>query len=125
MSSERVPTRVDFTGVRVHPKTYAGTGHKRRVTFYRHYVPVSVARRLARRFNISRGARRYSDKLMDYLTGDWNEDIELLMERKGVSREEAVRLKWRANHKWYEEQRDMLMTASEVFHEWLDDILSP
>lgn len=106
-------------------RVLAGPGRKARFAFYRQYVPIPVARRLALSFAITPGAKRYKANLIKYLKSDeWLGAIKLRMRYDHESREVAIVNLWSLRMKAYE-KFGQVKSANEYLGDWLFEVLSP
>ena len=109
-----------------YPERHGGPGYKRRVEFYRNYVPLIVARRLARSYIITPGSKGYQSRLIAYLKGEWEESLRFRMKYERETRMQAVRGLWEEWYKRYSAGAyEAVYDQREFLHDWLTDILSP
>jgi len=114
------------------PEKHGGPGYKRRVAFYSNYLPIMVARRLARRFSITPGSKGYQSKLMVFLKGEkgkkgeWEKALAFRMEHEKESRKKAKVGLWTQWYKRYlARSYEGIYDQKDFLHDWLTDVLSP
>jgi len=112
----------------VYYRGLGGPGYKRRVAFYRNYLPMAVARRLARRFTITPGSAGYKGSLIDKLKVEWNEHIVKRMRFEKETREQAIRGVWEKYYKIFHLSNisatgEVEYSQKQFMHDWLGDVL--
>lgn len=115
-----------------YPERHGGPGYRRRVAFYRNYVPTTIAQRLARRYPITPSSKGYQRKLIVFFRGEkgrkgeWEKDLEDRMRFEKETREQAIKGLWLQWYKRYQERAyAVIYEQKEFLHDWLTDILSP